>query len=163
MKVQSIVRQAALRAAVLAALIMATSLHHARAEQSPGQIPPFSQQGALEASSGQAEQKDSQARITVEAPLVNAIIQSSAFEQMKRDLAPITAKAEKEEIEKPSLLMTKEEGCESPKTLEYKPDRPIEELCSSLPRTQVSASKDSNGTDGKQPDGSANQIKEIKQ
>jgi predicted Zn-dependent protease len=54
----------------------------------------------------------------------SAIVQTSAYEQMKRDLAPVTAKAEKEEITKPSLLMTKEEGCESPKTLEYKPDRP---------------------------------------
>jgi hypothetical protein len=53
---------------------------------------------------------------------------------MKKDLVPVAAKAEKEEIGKPSLLITKEEGCEPPKKLEYKPDQPIEELCSSLPR-----------------------------
>ena len=69
----------------------------------------------------------------------NVIMQTSAFEQMKRDLGPVAAKAEKEEIGKPSLLMTKEEGCESPKTLEYKPDRRIEELCSSLAPTQQNA------------------------
>jgi len=69
-----------------------------------------------------------------------AITQTSAFEQMKKDLAPVAAKAEKEEIGKPSLLITKEEGCAPPKKLEYKPDQPIEELCSSLPQTVQSAS-----------------------
>ncbi|HEV2521391.1 MAG TPA: M48 family metalloprotease [Candidatus Acidoferrales bacterium] len=71
----------------------------------------------------------------------NAIVQTSAFEQMKKDLVPVTAKAEKEEIGKPSLLITKEEGCEPPKKLEYKPDQPIEELCSSLPQLTGSASQ----------------------
>jgi hypothetical protein len=33
----------------------------------------------------------------------------------------------------PSLLITHEEGCEAPKKLEYKPDQPIENLCSSRP------------------------------
>lgn len=93
----------------------------------------------------------------------NAIIQSSAFEQMKRDLAPITAQAEKEEIGKPSLLLTKEEGCASPKMIEYKPDRPIEELCSSLPRTQQTASLEESDRDGGKRDASANQVKGVKQ
>jgi hypothetical protein len=66
-------------------------------------------------------------------PRPGAITQMSAFEQMKKDLAPVMAKAEKEEIGKPSLLITHEEGCEQPKKLEYRPDQPIEELCSSLP------------------------------
>ena len=66
-------------------------------------------------------------------PRPQAITQTSAFEQMKKDLAPVVAKAEKEEIGKPSLLITHEEGCEPPKMLEYRPDQPIEELCSSLP------------------------------
>lgn len=70
----------------------------------------------------------------------NAIVQTSAFEQMKKDLAPVAAKAEKEEIGKPSLLITKEEGCEPPKRLEYKADQPIEELCSSLPENAQSGS-----------------------
>ena len=64
-----------------------------------------------------------------------AIMQTSAFEQMKKELAPIAAKAEKEEIGKPSLLITKEEGCEPPKKLEYKPGQPIEELCSAPVQT----------------------------
>jgi len=93
----------------------------------------------------------------------NAIIQSSAFEQMKRDLAPVTAQAEKEEISKPSLLLTKHEGCESPKMVEYKPDRPIEELCSSLPRTEQYASREDSEADGSKRDASANQVKGVKQ
>src|SRR5215472_2444280 len=64
-----------------------------------------------------------------------AITQTSAFDQMKKELAPIAAKAEKEELGKPSLLITKEEGCEAPKKLEYKAGQPIEELCSSVPAT----------------------------
>jgi hypothetical protein len=41
----------------------------------------------------------------------------------------IVAKAAQEEVKKPSLLITREEGCEPPKKLEYKPGQPIEELC----------------------------------
>jgi Zn-dependent protease with chaperone function len=59
----------------------------------------------------------------------DSIIQTSAFEDMKRKLAPITATSAKEKVKKPSLLMTREEGCEAPKKLEYKPGQPIEELC----------------------------------
>ena len=62
-------------------------------------------------------------------PKPEAIVQTSAFEQMKKELVPITAKAEKEELNKPSLLITKEEGCEPPKKLEYKSEQPVEELC----------------------------------
>ncbi|HUY95997.1 MAG TPA: M48 family metalloprotease [Terracidiphilus sp.] len=58
------------------------------------------------------------------------IVQTSAFLQMKQDLAPIAASQEKEEVGKPSLLLTKEEGCEPPRKLEYKPGQPIEQLCS---------------------------------
>ncbi len=63
------------------------------------------------------------------------IVQTSAFEQMKKELAPIAAKAEKEEIGKPSLLVTREEGCNPPPKLEYKPGQPIEEVCNMPPRT----------------------------
>ncbi|MDE3168855.1 MAG: M48 family metalloprotease, partial [Acidobacteriota bacterium] len=35
-----------------------------------------------------------------------AIVQSSAFEKMKKELAPITAQAEREDVNKPSLLMS---------------------------------------------------------
>ena len=57
------------------------------------------------------------------------IVQTSEFLKMKEDLAPIAARAEKEEIGKPSLLMTREEGCKPPPKLEYSPGQPIEELC----------------------------------
>ena len=59
----------------------------------------------------------------------NMIVQSSAFEQMKKELAPIAAAANKEEMGKPSLKITREEGCQPPKRLEYQPGQPIEELC----------------------------------
>jgi predicted Zn-dependent protease len=64
-------------------------------------------------------------------PKPNPIVQTSAFEQMKKELAPIAAKAEKEEVGRPSLLVTREEGCEPPKKLEYKPGQPIEQICAS--------------------------------
>jgi Zn-dependent protease with chaperone function len=65
----------------------------------------------------------------------DVVIQTSAFEQMKRDLVPVTAAAQKEEMTKPSLKITREQGCEPPKKLEYKPGQPIEELCSAPPKT----------------------------
>ena len=65
----------------------------------------------------------------------NMIVQSSAFEQMKKELAPIAAAANKEEMGKPSLKITGEEGCEPPKRLEYTPGQPIEELCAAPMKT----------------------------
>jgi Zn-dependent protease with chaperone function len=59
----------------------------------------------------------------------DVIVQTSAFEQMKKQLAPIAAAANKEEMGKPSLKITREQGCEPPKRLEYTPGQPIEELC----------------------------------
>ena len=59
------------------------------------------------------------------------ITQSAAFEEMKKELAPIAAKAEKEEVGRPSLLITREEGCEPPRKLEYKAGQPIEQICAS--------------------------------
>ena len=60
----------------------------------------------------------------------HAIVQTSAFDQMTKELAPIAARAEQEEVGKPSLLITREEGCTPPKKLEYRAGQPIEELCS---------------------------------
>ncbi|HYL62678.1 MAG TPA: M48 family metalloprotease [Candidatus Methylomirabilis sp.] len=68
-------------------------------------------------------------------PKADQIVQTSAFEQMKRELAPVTATASKEEIGRPSLKLTREEGCEAPAKLEYKPGQPIETLCSAPART----------------------------
>lgn len=62
------------------------------------------------------------------------VVQTSAFDAMKAELAPLAAIAEKEEKEKPSLLMTREEGCQAPAKLEFKAEQPIEELCASGPR-----------------------------
>src|SRR5579872_5894870 len=71
----------------------------------------------------------------------NATTQTAAFEQMKKELAPIADKAEKEEVGKPSLLITKEEGCAPPKKLEYKPGQPIEEICSTAAVTIPTANE----------------------
>lgn len=59
----------------------------------------------------------------------NAVVQTSAFEKMKRELAPIVKEAEKESADKPSLMISKAEGCEPPTKIEYKPGQPIEEIC----------------------------------
>src|SRR5215470_1575222 len=67
-------------------------------------------------------------------PKPNMIVRSSAFEQMKKELAPIAAAASKEEMKRPSLKITREEGCEPPKKLEYAPGQPIEDLCAAPPR-----------------------------
>jgi predicted Zn-dependent protease len=42
---------------------------------------------------------------------------------------------EKEELNKSSLKITRQEGCQPPKKLEYKPGQPIEEQCSAPPQT----------------------------
>lgn len=68
-------------------------------------------------------------------PKPSYITQTSAFEEMKKKLVPITVAAEKEEVGKPSLRITREEGCEPPKKLEYTPGQPIEELCAAPPQT----------------------------
>jgi beta-barrel assembly-enhancing protease len=76
-----------------------------------------------------------QREITLLEQKPDAIVQTSAFEQMKKELAPIAAKAEEEEVGNPSLLITKEEGCAAPNKIEYKPDQPVEELCSAPVQT----------------------------
>lgn len=55
---------------------------------------------------------------------------------MKKALVPITAAAEKEEVGRPSLLVTREEGCEPPWKLEYTAGQPIEQICS-LPEVTI--------------------------
>jgi beta-barrel assembly-enhancing protease len=44
-------------------------------------------------------------------PKPDLIVHSSAFEQMKKELAPIAAAANKEELGRPSLKITRAEGC----------------------------------------------------
>jgi Zn-dependent protease with chaperone function len=73
---------------------------------------------------------ETQREISFLPPKSDLIVQTTDFEEMKKKLAPIAAQADKEEIGKPSLLMTREEGCEPPKKLEYKAGQPIEEICS---------------------------------
>ena len=74
-------------------------------------------------------------------------VQTSEFLEMKKNLAPVSAEAEKEEVGKPSLLLTKEEGCEPPKKLEYKPGQPIEQICApSQPTVEPEQDKEQVGS-----------------
>lgn len=69
------------------------------------------------------------------------MVQTSGFEQMKGQLAPISAAASQEEMRRPSLRITREEGCEPPAKLEYKPGQPVETLCSAPARIVNGAAK----------------------
>jgi Zn-dependent protease with chaperone function len=62
------------------------------------------------------------------------IVQTPEFEQMKKELAPITAAAEKEDANKPSLLISREEGCTPPEKIEYKSGQSVEQICAATPR-----------------------------
>jgi Zn-dependent protease with chaperone function len=77
---------------------------------------------------------DSEREMMFLPPNPKAIVQTSAFEKMKKDLVPITAQAEREEVNKPSLLISREEGCEPPKKIEYEAGQPIEQLCEQPPQ-----------------------------
>lgn len=57
------------------------------------------------------------------------IIQTTAFERMKEELAKVTKLAEENEKDRPSLL-SPEPGCPSADKMEYKPGELIEDLCS---------------------------------
>lgn len=78
-------------------------------------------------------------------------VQTSEFLEMRKKLEPIAKQAEKEEMGKPSLLLTKEQGCEPPKKLEYKAGQPIDQICSSKAPvtngTSIDAPKSDTGED----------------
>jgi predicted Zn-dependent protease len=86
---------------------------------------------------------DAEREIMFLPPKPDLIIQTAAFEKMKAELKPVTATAEKEATEKPSLLITRAEGCEPPEKLEYQPGQPIEDLCAT-PMRQVPPAKPQN-------------------
>ncbi len=59
-------------------------------------------------------------------------VNSSAFKQMKEELAEVTAEAEEDEKNRPSLKAP-EEDCPPPEKVEYEPGQPIEAICSLPP------------------------------
>ena len=62
-------------------------------------------------------------------PHKDGLIENSPeFDQMKAELKKVTAQAEEEEKERPSLLAPVQ-GCPAPQKIEYKPGDPIEVLC----------------------------------
>lgn len=60
------------------------------------------------------------------------VVQTSQFEQMKKDLAAYETTNVAKSLYKPSL-MEPEPGCPAPKKIEYKPGEPIETICSTPP------------------------------
>jgi peptidase M48-like protein len=72
---------------------------------------------------------DTQREILFLPPKPDLVMQSSAFEEMKKKLAAVSKAAEKEEAGQPTLK-AREQGCEAPQKLEYEPGQPIEKLCS---------------------------------
>ena len=58
----------------------------------------------------------------------DTIVQTSEFERMKKTLAPLTAQADKDQKDKPSLLMP-EKGCPEPQKVEFKPGESIDRIC----------------------------------
>jgi hypothetical protein len=61
-------------------------------------------------------------------PKEGLIENSPEFDRMKAALAKVTAKAEEEDKDRPSLLAPVQ-GCPAPEKIEYKPGDPIEKLC----------------------------------
>ena len=57
------------------------------------------------------------------------VVQTSEFEKMKKALAPVTAKAENDEKDKPSLIYP-EKNCPAPQTVGYKSGVSIDQICS---------------------------------
>jgi predicted Zn-dependent protease len=55
-------------------------------------------------------------------------VNSTEFDEMKRELKKVTEQAEQEEKDRPSLLAPVQ-GCPAPEKIEYKPGDPIEKLC----------------------------------
>jgi hypothetical protein len=58
------------------------------------------------------------------------VVQTSEFGKMKKELVQVTAKAEREERDRPRLLAP-ETGCVAPTKLEYEAGQAIETVCGS--------------------------------
>ncbi len=67
------------------------------------------------------------------------ITTTTDFEAMKKALTKVTAEAEKESKQKPSLFAP-EQGCPAPSKLLYEPDEPIEAICTT-PKTTIAANE----------------------
>lgn len=91
---------------------------------------------------------DAKREISFLPPKTDLVVQTAAFEQMKKELAPIAAAADKDQVGKPSLKMPAEKGCQPPKKLEYTPGQPIEDLCASPMRSPESGAPNSEGQGG---------------
>lgn len=70
----------------------------------------------------------------------DAIVNTSDFGVMKQALAKVTARAEEESKQRPSLV-SPEQSCPAPAKLVYEPDKPIETICST-PQTTLARELD---------------------
>jgi Zn-dependent protease with chaperone function len=61
-------------------------------------------------------------------PKEGLVVNSTEFDEMKRELKKVTEQAEQEEKDRPSLLAPVQ-GCPAPEKIEFKPGDPIEKLC----------------------------------
>jgi hypothetical protein len=63
------------------------------------------------------------------------VVQTSAFLLMKKELAPVVAKAKEAALNRPSLI-PHEKGCMAPPKIEYKAGENIDDLCGGAPPAQ---------------------------
>ncbi len=73
---------------------------------------------------------ESQTEIMYLPKLDQAVVNTTGFTAMKRALISVSARAEQDSKERPSLLGP-DEVCPAPSELVYEPDKPIEAICSS--------------------------------
>ena len=72
---------------------------------------------------------ESERELTYLSKPASAIVTTTGFMTMKEALVKVTASAEKESKQKPSLIGP-EQGCPAPTKLVYEADQPIETICS---------------------------------
>jgi predicted Zn-dependent protease len=68
------------------------------------------------------------------------VVQTSAFLQMKKELAPVVAAAKKEAANRPSLI-PHEKGCLAPPKIHYTPGENIDDLCGTVTATPAAKTK----------------------
>jgi len=79
---------------------------------------------------------ESEREITYLTAKENVVVNTSEFKKMKESLIKVTAKAEEESKDKPSLLAP-EQACPVPTKLVYEADQPIETICATPQTTPV--------------------------
>lgn len=87
---------------------------------------------------------DAEREILFMSPMPEYVVQTSAFEKMKKDLAGVVQQAQKDEKDKPTL-MRREKDCPPPEKTEYQPGMPIESICGVPRLPETPSNQRSNG------------------